>query len=197
MTTPTPGRAGWFSDPAGRFDNRYWDGGQWTSAVKRGEQVESDPDSLPASLLTEDASSAVPGATLPPPPGASPTPKVAPPAFPHVKSGDRLTSLPVTEAQREVVRVLPLAGISVKAEQPGQVHAAVPFKGQANIAIIIILCFICIIPGVLYAMTASRVKMQPAVINLAPSSAESTVITIQAPPQARQSILTALGTLPW
>jgi hypothetical protein len=122
---------------------------------------------------------------------------VAPPPFPHVNAGDRLTSLPVDQAQREVARVLPLAGIVVKGEQPGQVQAAVPIKGQTNVALVIILCFICLLPGIIYAITSSRVQMHPVIINLAPSSSESTVITIQAPPVARQSVLTALGNLPW
>lgn len=197
MTAPAMGRSGWFPDPAGRFDNRYWDGTQWTSAVKRGEQVESDPESPPVGPSGDGVTPTAPG--TPPPISASDSsrPKVAPPPFPHVNAGDRLTSLPVPDAQREVVRVLPLAGISVKGEQPGQVQAAVPIKGETNVALVIILCFICILPGILYAMTSSRVRMHPAVINLAPSSSESTVITIQAPPAARQSILSALGTLPW
>jgi hypothetical protein len=108
-----------------------------------------------------------------------------------------MTRLPVAEAQREVVRVLPLAGISVKGEQPGHVQAAVPIKGETNVAVVLILCLICLLPGIIYAITSSKVKMHPAVINLAPSSSESTVITIQAQPAARQSVLAALGTLPW
>lgn len=197
MTAPAPGQAGWYPDPAGRFDNRYWDGGKWTSAVKRGEQVESDQDSLPISASGNGTAAASPTAPQPPSADATPRPKVAPPPFPHVNAGDRLTSLPVAEAQREVVRVLPLSGISVKGEQPGQVQAAVPLKGQTNVALVIVLCFICLLPGILYAITSSRTKMHPAVISLAPSSSESTVITIQAPPAARQSVLAALGTLPW
>jgi Protein of unknown function (DUF2510) len=197
MTAPAPGRAGWYPDPAGRFDTRYWDGGQWTSAVRRGEQVESDPDSPPSSFSGDGITGASATATPPPSGSDPPRPKVAPPPFPHVNAGDRLTSLPVDQAQREVARVLPLAGIVVKGEQPGQVQAAVPIKGQTNVALVIILCFICLLPGIIYAITSSRVQMHPVIINLAPSSSESTVITIQAPPVARQSVLTALGNLPW
>ncbi|MGI9595023.1 MAG: DUF2510 domain-containing protein [Acidimicrobiales bacterium] len=28
--------AGWYSDPTGRYTNRYWDGGQWTKSVSGG-----------------------------------------------------------------------------------------------------------------------------------------------------------------
>lgn len=42
--TPTPAvPAGWYADPAGRFELRYWDGGQWTEHVSRAGQQYTDP----------------------------------------------------------------------------------------------------------------------------------------------------------
>jgi hypothetical protein len=38
-TTP----AGWYPDPSGRFEMRYWDGGAWTEHVARGGQQFTDP----------------------------------------------------------------------------------------------------------------------------------------------------------
>jgi hypothetical protein len=38
-TTP----AGWYHDPSGRFELRYWDGNQWTEHVARGGQQFTDP----------------------------------------------------------------------------------------------------------------------------------------------------------
>jgi hypothetical protein len=35
--------AGWYSDPSGRFELRYWDGGQWTEHVARGGAQYTDP----------------------------------------------------------------------------------------------------------------------------------------------------------
>ncbi|MFZ9016308.1 MAG: DUF2510 domain-containing protein [Ilumatobacteraceae bacterium] len=35
--------AGWYADPSGRFDLRYWDGGQWTEHVSRAGQQFTDP----------------------------------------------------------------------------------------------------------------------------------------------------------
>jgi hypothetical protein len=40
--------AGWYSDPAGRFDHRYWDGAKWTEHVSRAGAASVDP--LDASL---------------------------------------------------------------------------------------------------------------------------------------------------
>ena len=42
--TPTPQvPAGWYADPAGRFELRYWDGGAWTEHVSRNGQQFTDP----------------------------------------------------------------------------------------------------------------------------------------------------------
>jgi hypothetical protein len=35
--------AGWYADPAGRFELRYWDGDKWTEYVSRGGQQFTDP----------------------------------------------------------------------------------------------------------------------------------------------------------
>lgn len=37
---PAPG---WFPDPRGRFDRRFWDGLQWTEQVERGGEQSTDP----------------------------------------------------------------------------------------------------------------------------------------------------------
>ena len=44
-TTSAPGAApaGWYADPSGRFELRYWDGGQWTEHVSRAGQQYTDP----------------------------------------------------------------------------------------------------------------------------------------------------------
>jgi hypothetical protein len=41
---PTPAvPSGWYADPSGRFELRYWDGGQWTEHVSRAGQQYTDP----------------------------------------------------------------------------------------------------------------------------------------------------------
>ncbi|MDP9464672.1 MAG: DUF2510 domain-containing protein, partial [Actinomycetota bacterium] len=35
--------AGWYADPAGRFELRYWDGSTWTEHVSRAGQQFTDP----------------------------------------------------------------------------------------------------------------------------------------------------------
>lgn len=34
---------GWYADPSGRFEQRYWDGGTWTEHVARGGAQYTDP----------------------------------------------------------------------------------------------------------------------------------------------------------
>jgi Protein of unknown function (DUF2510) len=196
MTEASSRSAGWYPDPAGRFDNRYWDGNQWTSAVKRGEQVESDPGAVPGG--SSDIGTAKPQSPSPDGPAAMPA-AATPPQWPQGPraSGDRQTSLPLAEAQHEIVRILPNAGILIMNEQPGQVHAAVPVKGETNAAIAVVLCLICIIPGIIYLVTSAKVKNQPAILHLAPSPQGGTTITVQAEPGVRQMVIAALGTLPW
>ena len=42
--TSTPAvPAGWYADPAGRFDLRYWDGSTWSEHVSRAGQQYTDP----------------------------------------------------------------------------------------------------------------------------------------------------------
>jgi hypothetical protein len=42
--TPTPSvPAGWYADPAGRYELRYWDGSTWTEHVSRSGQQFTDP----------------------------------------------------------------------------------------------------------------------------------------------------------
>jgi len=41
--TPTPGEAGWYRDPNGAFDLRYWDGDAWTERVRAGEAQQYAP----------------------------------------------------------------------------------------------------------------------------------------------------------
>lgn len=39
----TSAPAGWYPDPASRYELRYWDGGQWTEHVSRAGQQYTDP----------------------------------------------------------------------------------------------------------------------------------------------------------
>jgi len=40
---PSAAGAGWFGDPTGRHEMRYWDGARWTDAVSSGGVPATDP----------------------------------------------------------------------------------------------------------------------------------------------------------
>jgi hypothetical protein len=189
MTSAPPGGPGWYPDPAGRFDDRYWDGTDWTSAVKRGEHVESDPEPV----ILEAASRADQYSPTAPPPRSGGGPQTRPTVAPR---DGRWTSLPPTEAQSEVVRVLSAAGIPIQGQEPGLVHAVVRLRGKPNVMRAILLDALCIIPGIIYLIRASRTRMLPADVYLVPSSPGTTSITIRAAPEARRALLSVLAALP-
>lgn len=196
MGSVVPDGAGWYADPAGRFDDRYWDGASWTSAVKRGEHVESDPEAVPAGLGAGESAGSP---SVPPPPsggGPDARPGVAPPERSLGAMERGWTSLPPAEAQSEVVRVLSAAGIPIQGQQPGLVHAVVPLRGRPNVMRAILLDALCIIPGIIYMIRASRTRMLPADVCLVPSSSGTTSIAVRAAPEARQALLSVLAALP-
>ncbi len=108
MAIETP--AGWYADPMGRYDHRYWDGTQWTENVARGGQqavdpvVAAAPSSEPAdasqSILATTATAAA-GEGAPPTQATAPQPQNAAAATPlklcphcHVQSNTTATTCP-------------------------------------------------------------------------------------------------------
>ena len=54
--------AGWYADPTGRFDHRYWDGATWTEHVSRHGEATTDPvDGSGAAGETEATPEEAPG----------------------------------------------------------------------------------------------------------------------------------------
>src|SRR6516165_7213418 len=47
MATPPMVPAGWYADPAGRHEYRYWDGTYWTAGVANGGITATDPLEAP------------------------------------------------------------------------------------------------------------------------------------------------------
>ena len=55
-------KPGWYQDPAGRHQYRYWDGGAWTANVADSGQLSTDP--LDRSALEQAAASAAASASM-------------------------------------------------------------------------------------------------------------------------------------
>jgi Protein of unknown function (DUF2510) len=132
----------WHPDPSGRFDSRYWDGANWTRAVMRDGQVDTDPSE---GLLFEapNAGAAADGAE----------PKSY--AF-SSPSAVRFTSLAPEVARARLGQLLALSGIQAVESAHEQLEATVSVKGEPNWVVVVALCLVWILPGVIYWYAKSR-----------------------------------------
>jgi hypothetical protein len=202
----TPGQAGWHADPFGRYDFRYWDGGRWTRAVMRDGQVDTDPDQEPA--LEEPAAAGqaghggtLPSAASPATPGGDPG-SGASGAQPTVISApgwtaiDRFTSLAPEEAQSRIVQMLAIGGITLVENSPGRIAATVTVAGEPNWIVVVVLCFVWLVPGVVYWYVKSRPVAHPLAVQLLPAEL-GTRVALQGDPVALGGIAPVLAQLPW
>jgi len=179
---PVPGNAGWLDDPTGRFDKRYWDGAQWTQAVWRGTEVESDPEPPPTAPMI----------TAPAPQNAPRTPNGGPPAA----STDRLTSVSPNEAQERIFYQLTAMGLRPQRVTRDRIDFVLVTKKQPNTIVLVVLLLFWIIPGILYWMTASGSKKHGATLYFIPNGS-GTRVSMQGDQQAFQALAPALVQLPW
>lgn len=202
----TPGQAGWHVDPAGRYDSRYWDGRRWTRAVMRDGQVDTDPDHEPAAEERAAVGHAEQRGTLPNVPspatlgsgsgsaafGAQPTGISAP----RWTAADRFTSLAPDEAQSRIVQMLAIGGITLIESSPGRLVATVTVAGEPNWILVVVLCFLWLVPGVVYWYVKSRPVAHPLAVQLLPAEL-GTRVALQGDPIALERIAPVLAQLPW
>jgi hypothetical protein len=174
--------AGWFPDPLGRFESRYWDGRAWTSAVQRDGKVDSDPEAIPPDAAGSDHSK------VEIPPGEA--------AAPPSSASDRETSLSPEDAQGRLAQMMAMSGITIRSSAPGRIDGYLAVKGQPNVVVAIILLFVCLIPGILYLVFASRMVSHPVSVILV-ASGHGTRIAARGSAQVLQVISPLLGQLPW
>lgn len=105
MTTRNLSPPGWFRDPVGRHEHRYWDGRNWTASVSDGVTT-TDPLEVPAAPATEATTSDGTGPWPPPAPGED--------GQGRLKAGARLSGAlpppPPPPPRRHRGRVLALVG---------------------------------------------------------------------------------------
>lgn len=106
MTSVEGTPAGWYADPDGRFEYRWWDGVGWTSTVSTAGEVQQDPPGQPLTPLV-------------PPAPVNPQPPGAHDRSGHVPQGSQSAE----KIQSQVAK----AGKSVQAGQPVS-------AGQQNLA---------------------------------------------------------------
>lgn len=202
----TSGQAGWHADPAGRYDSRYWDGLRWTRAVIRDGQVDTDPNEEP--VLEEPAAAGQAGygrtthsaaSAATPGGGSGPAASSTQPAVisaPGWTAADRFTSLAPDEAQARIVQMLAIGGITLTENSPGRITATVTVDGEPNWIVVVVLCFLWLVPGVVYWYVKSRPVAHPLAMQLLPAEL-GTRVALQGGPVALARIAPVLAQLPW
>jgi hypothetical protein len=188
MGTPVPaeGGAAWLPDPAGRFEQRYWDGRAWTTAVMTDGQVTTDPELPPQSE---------PGAawaTAMPPPPVPEEPSVVPAPGP----GDRYTSLRPDETYRRLGPMLEMQGWAVRAPTRDRLELTHTTPGNPSLLVGLLLLLLWIVPGVIYFIVKSRPKVLCASLLLV-SEGDGTRIAVHGDPEAVQRLNAVMIMLPW
>lgn len=191
MSASLPGEGGalWLPDPTGRFDQRYWDGGAWTTAVMRGQDVLSDVEALPEG---------VPGSEITTPPTVPPVPPQVPgPSHvPQASASDRHTSLSPEETQRRLGQMVQMQGWDVTVSGPNQFDVVFTVPGKANTMIGVLLLLIWILPGVIYFIVKGRPTHVRASMIFIPADG-GTRIALQGSPDALQRLGPIMVMLPW
>ena len=177
--------AGWFPDPSGRFEARFWDGGQWTGAVMTNGEVKSDSGTDPAAsppLSVSAATGGGGGAVVPP----SPTPG----------RNERTTTLPPAEAQVRLVQALSMHGARIEMSGQGQIRATVDIKGKVSIPLLGILLFFFVVPAIVYWVYAERPQPHSVTFTIA-ACPQGSWVTASGDRPMQATIATVLAQLPW
>jgi hypothetical protein len=111
-------------------------------------------------------------------------------------SADRFTSLVPTEAHARIVQMLPIGGITLTDNSPGRLSAQVSAAGEPNWIVVVALCFLWLLPGLVYWYVKSRPVAHALVVQLLPAEL-GTRITLQGDAVALERIAPVLAQLPW
>jgi hypothetical protein len=190
---------GWHRDPAGRFDSRYWDGSRWTSAVMRNGQVDTDPCEPTPAMDGIGSTSATGVGESGSATGAAPAASIGPQPATFAAgwtATDRFTSLAPAEAHARIMQLLPLGGITLTGNSPGRLSAQVSAAEEPNWIVVVALCFLWLLPGLIYWYVKSRPVAHPLVVQLLPAEL-GTRIALQGDAVALERIAPVLAQLPW
>jgi hypothetical protein len=111
-------------------------------------------------------------------------------------AADRFTSLAPAEAHARIVQLLPIGGITLTDNSPGRVSAQVIAAGEPNWIVVVALCFLWLVPGIVYWYVKSRPVAHPLAMQLLPAEL-GTQITVQGDAVALGQIAPVLAQLPW
>jgi|HubBroStandDraft_6_1064221.scaffolds.fasta_scaffold84144_2 hypothetical protein len=111
-------------------------------------------------------------------------------------AADRFTSLAPDEAQSRIVQMLAIGGITLTENSPGRLVATATVAGEPNWIVVVVLCFLWLVPGVVYWYVKSRPVAHPLAVQLLPAEL-GTRVALQGDPVALERIAPVLAQLPW
>jgi hypothetical protein len=190
-----PGGPGWYPDTTGSFDERYWDGTDWTSAVTNNGETQVDPHFETVRHVT----SAAGGGVLTPPDPQRGLP--ASTSFPYIDLGPaamvRHSSLDPGTAQQTMTNLLTARGVAISSPHPGRIDGSFVVKGEeVNVGVVVLLCFLCIIVGVIYLIAKQRKSKTLQVIVTVSTQGQGTLVQGYGPPEAYGMLTAAFQMLP-
>lgn len=165
-----PSAAGWYGDPEHRFEQRFWDGQAWTSAVMEKGRTTVDPqfqsqqpakDERVSAAADERVSAAAVAEDL----KREPIGSAMRWAGPHAV----YTSLRPDAASNEIAQRLAVIPVAVSFVSPEQIQGTiwVPSGSRTNVALAVLLLLICLIPGIIYLIVSSIPRTRPVGFTLA------------------------------
>jgi len=191
----SPGGPGWYPDTMGSFASRYWDGTGWTSAVISNGETQVDPHFEAAKHLRSAAGG---GSSTPPDPQRG---LPASTSFPYIDLGPALMvrhiSLDPGTAQQTMANLLTARGVAISSPHPGRIDwSFVVKRDETNVGLAVLLCFLCIIVGVIYLLaTQSKSKTLQVIVTVS-TQGQGTLVQGYGPPEARGMLTAVFQMLP-
>ena len=190
-----PTGPGWYPDTTGSFDERYWDGTDWTSAVTNNGVTQVDPHFETVKNLR----SAAGGGTSTPPDPQRGLP--AETSFPFIDLGPALmvrhTPLDPGTAQQVMTNMLAGRGVAITSPHPGRIDGSLVVKGdEINVAVVVVLCLLCIIVGVIYLIAKQKKSKTLQVTLTFSTQGKGTLVQGYGPPEALGMLTNAFQMLP-
>ena len=191
----SPGGPGWYPDTLGSFGSRYWDGSGWTSAVISNGETQVDPHFEAAKHLRSDAGG---GSSTPPDPQHG---LPASTSFPYIDLGPammvRHVSLDPGTAQQTMANLLTARGVAISSPHPGRIDGSFVVKsGEINVGMVVVLCFLCIIVGVIYLIAKQSKSKTLQVIVTVSTQGQGTLVQGYGPPEAFRMLTAVFQMLP-
>ena len=166
MSTPTMTPSGWYPDPSGRHEYRYWDGRGWSSQVSDSGDTATDTELRPATSRADAPR---------PHPLATPAAAIPPPAWPQSATPHSESATPASPVPPDVQG--PSQEQAATSKPPPAPVVARAGRNRWLVPVIAIVAVLAVIAGLLiWAPWVSKVPTTPAALRAQSPTATSVVV---------------------